>query len=46
MSLISERQTEKLLIEASLAYIKNPTDSGREEVAHYAQLLLRLRGDK
>ena len=46
MSLVTERQTEKLLVEASLSYIKNPTPEGREEVEHYAKMLLRLRGEK
>ncbi len=43
MSLVTARQVEQLLIEASLEYIKNPTPEAREEVAHYAQQLLRLR---
>lgn len=39
----STRGTEQLLIEASLEYIKNPTEEGRDEVRHYAELLLSLR---
>ena len=46
MSLVTERQVEKLLIEAAMAYIKEPSDAGRDEVSHYAKLLLRLRGGK
>ncbi|QIN96711.1 hypothetical protein [Synechococcus phage S-N03] len=46
MSLRTEKRTEQLLIEASLDYIKNPTDELREEVRRYAELLLSLRNDK
>lgn len=45
MSLVTQRQVERLLIEASLVYIQKPTPEVREEVEQYAQQLLRLRGN-
>ena len=43
---MSETQVINLLKEASVAYISNPTDSGKEEVTYYAQLLLSIRNSK
>ncbi len=42
MTLVSEHQLSELLIEASLAYIKNPTPEGKNEVSYYAELVLLL----
>lgn len=43
---MSESQVINLLKEASMAYISNPTDSGKEEVTYYAQLLLAIRNNE
>ena len=45
-SLVTLRQAERLLVEATLEYIKNPTDAGKDEVRHYAEMVFRHRGEK